>query len=44
MESAASVAASLEGSRAELERLAIAFLQEAEPVPFGNHVYRFGAE
>lgn len=35
------VGASLERTRSGLERLAVAFLEEAEPVEFGNHVYRF---
>jgi len=42
-ESGAAVTRSLERSRTELESLVLAFLREAEPVPFGNHVYRFGS-
>ena len=36
------IAKSLEDSRQNLEQLAIAFLERARPVPFGNHLYRFG--
>lgn len=35
------VTASLERSRDELERLVVAFLRRAEPVPFANHLYRY---
>ena len=40
----ASVADSLGASRAAMERIVVAFLREGAPVPFGNHLFRFGAE
>ncbi len=35
------IARSLEGSRAAVQRLVLAFLERAETVPFGNYLYRF---
>ncbi len=39
----ASVATSLVRARQAMERIVVAFLQEGAPVPFANHLFRFGA-
>ena len=36
------VAASLVSSRKAMETIVLTFLREAEAVPFGNHIFRFG--
>ncbi|GIV60902.1 MAG: 5'-methylthioadenosine phosphorylase [Rhodothermaceae bacterium] len=43
LEDAGSVEASLAAARQAMERVVTTFLRHGEPVPFGNHLYRFGA-
>jgi purine nucleoside phosphorylase len=38
------VADTLEESRRVLDRLVFEFLRRGQPVPFGNHIFRFGHE